>query len=210
MKVRKMTEKTCLFLRCQRDHHPKALAEAPAGLVETRHQWDLDQVDLDRHGAILVSMLTDQHSLARHSARLEAFLDRGGILVFNGHVAHPPIAGLRPFVGVRGHGVDILTLHRLADHPVFDGVDAHDLTYRRGVAGFYARGHNPPPEGAVALNGIGPDKAAADWIWRRPGGGTVLMHAGLDLWAYVADPTSAARMAPQLLGWLRSEMRGDN
>ena len=33
----------------------------------------------------------------------------------------------------------------LAPHPIFDGVDPDDLTLRKGVAGFFARGHHPPP-----------------------------------------------------------------
>lgn len=200
--------KTCLFLRCQRDHHPKALTGGEAaGFVETRHLRELPDLDLSSHGAILVSMLSDQVSLAEQGDKLDAFLDGGGVLVFNGHVAHPPVAGLRPFVAGGRHGVDVLAIHRLAEHPVFDGVAEEDLTFRRGVAGFYARGHNPPPDGARVLNGIGPERAPVDWEWRRPGGGTVLMHSGLDLWAYAGDSTTAARMAPQLLAWLRSELR---
>ncbi len=197
--------KTCLFLRCQRDHNPGALA----GRVEARHLSELAGLDLHGYGAILVSMLTDQISLAEHSGQLEAFLDDGGTLVFNGHVAHPPINGLGQFVPQQGRGIDSLTIHRLADHPVYDGVAAQDLTFRRGVAGFYARGHNPLPAGAQALNGLGPDKVPVDWVWQRPGGGTVLMHCGLDLWAFAGDPTTASRMAPQLLAWLYSDMQGN-
>lgn len=197
--------KTCLFLRCQRDHNPGALA----GRVETRPLSELAGLELSGHGAILVSMLADQVTLAEQSDKLEAFLDAGGTLVFNGHVAHAPIAGLTPFVPQTGRGIDSLTVHRLAEHPVYDGVSAQDLTFRRGVAGFYARGHNPPPAGAVALNGLGPDKVPVDWVWRRPGGGTVLMHCGLDLWAFAGDPTTASRMAPQLLDWLQTDVKGN-
>lgn len=204
-----MSTRPCLFLRCQRDHHPKAMTMTAAGTLESRHQWELGEIDLSRYGAILVSMLADQITLAEQSAKLEAFLDGGGILVFNGHLAHPPVRGLRPFVGVGGHGVDILRIHRLSDHPVFDGVDADDLTFRRGVAGFYARGYNPPPDQALVLNGIGPDRMPTDWVWHRQQGGTVFMHSGLDLWAYAADPTSAARMAPQLLSWLDAAVKGN-
>ncbi|NFV79599.1 hypothetical protein [Magnetospirillum aberrantis] len=193
----------CLFLRCQRDHAPAAFrSPSCGGRVDSVGQYELGRTDLDTYDAILVSMLADQHSLIDQTPRLEAFLDRGGTLVLNGHMAYPPVAGLRPFVPQTGRGTEALTIHRLADHPVFDGVDGADLTYRRGVAGFYGRGHNPAPDGAIALNGIGPDRDPLDWVWQRPAGGTVFMHGGLDVWAYAADPTSAARMAPQLVDWL--------
>lgn len=202
--------KRCLFLRCKRDHAPK-IFDAPlwAGMVENVHQSRFPELDLSPYGAIIMSMLTDQASLSRHADKLESFLDRGGLLVVNGHMAYPLLADVAPFLPQSGHGTDALAVHRLADHPVFAGVAEEDLTFRRGVAGFYGRGHNPPPDGAIALNGLGAGKVALDWLWRRPKGGTVFMHGGLDLWAYAGDPTSAARMAPQLLNWLKSEMRGE-
>ena len=40
-----------------------------------------------------------------------------------------------------------------------------------------------------------------DWEWSPPEGGSLLMHAGNDIWMYQNDPTTAARMAPQLLDW---------
>lgn len=198
-----------LFLSCKRNHAPAALASGPwAGKVDFVDQRRFGELDLSPYGAILLSMLTDQASLSRHAGKLDAYLAAGGTVVMCGHVAYPLLAGVDSFVPQRGHGVEALRMHRLADHPVFDGVAADDLTFRRGVAGFYGRGHNPPPAGAVALNGLGPDRVALDWQWRRPGGGTVFMHCGLDLWAYAGDPTSAARMAPQLMGWLFDASKG--
>jgi hypothetical protein len=109
-----------------------------------------------------------------------------------------------PFVPLPRADLEHLKVHRLTPHPVFEGVDMADLTYRRGVAGFYARGHNPPPPGAIALTGLGPGRAPCDWVYERPAGGRIFMHAGNDLWMYAGSVCSAARMVPQLCRWAGS------
>ena len=163
--------------------------------------YDLEQVALEDYAALLVPAHIDQRHLGQRSAQIGRFLDGGGRLIFNGHVAWPMLPEFQPFVPLPSMSLADLQIVRLADHPVFDGVSAHDLTYRRGVAGFYARGYNPPPPGAVPLNGVGPAQWPCDWLYARPGGGTILMHAGNTLWMYADDPTSAARIVPQLIAW---------
>lgn len=176
-----------------------------AARVDSVDQYRLRDAAVGDYRALLVSMHLDQRHFADLAPLLSAYLDGGGIIVFNGHLAYPWLPALRPFVPVVQDGLDSLRVHRLADHPVLDGVADDDLTFHRGVAGFYGRGHNPPPPGARALTGLGPRRVPVDWEWRPPGGGRVLMHAGSDLWMYADDPTSAARIAPQLLDWALGE-----
>jgi hypothetical protein len=97
-----------------------------------------------------------------------------------------------------------LIVERVNAHPVFEGVDCHDLSFRRGVAGFYGRGANPAPEGAVVLHRLQADGSPLDWVWQRPAGGQIFMHGGNTLWMYINDSTSAARIAPQLLAWAKA------
>jgi len=135
-------------------------------------------------------------------AGLMGCLNRGGTIIFNGHLAYPLIDGLAPFQVAAGRGRDDLVIQRVNPHPVFDGVDCQDLSFRRGVAGFYARGANPPPAGASVLHQLKKDSSPIDWIWQRPEGGQILMHSGNTMWMYLNDKTSAARIAPQLLDWV--------
>ncbi len=154
--------------------------------------------------ALLVPAHIDQRALSARSAVLGRFLDQGGTLVLNGHMVYPVLPELAAFVPAAERGLEGLVVERVEAHPVFDGVNVDDLSFRRGVAGFYGRGANPPPPGARVLHRLKRDGSPLDWVWRRPAGGQVFMHGGNTLWMYVEDPTSAARIGPQLLRWLRA------
>lgn len=176
------------------------------GIIQHR-VYDLAGLNLTCFGTIFVSAHTDQRAFSACSQQITAFLDTGGILVFNGHIAYPFLPELAPFVPVPGSSLNLLQVRRTGEHPVFADVDPQDLTFRRGVAGFYGRGHNPPPEGAMVLHRLSGGDAPLDWVWERPAGGTVLMHGGNDLWMYADDPSSAARIAPQLVAWVTTQTK---
>ena len=199
----------CLFLKPIKG----AGGDLPSvtGFVEDAEEVDhymLGEIDLGRYRALLLPSHLDQRYFGGISDAISRFLDGGGTLVFNGHVAWPMLPEFQPFVPLPKLSLENLRVHRLVDHPVFDGVDPEDLTFRRGVAGFYARGHNPPPEGAVALNGVGPERLPCDWLYERPAGGRILMHCGNELWMYAgATDTSAARIPQQLCRWATGQER---
>lgn len=182
---------------------PAALTGGDSPPVTAEPLYALQHLDLSGARALLVSANTDQRYLLSQRERLEAWLLAGGAMVLNGHVAYPFLRWLAPFVPGAARGVEGLRLHRAAAHPVFDGVDPAHLTFRRGVAGFYARGGNPPPPQAQVLNTLGPDAQPVDWVLTLPGGGRLLTHSGNDLWMYAGSADSTARIVPQLLDWLR-------
>ncbi|ADZ71205.1 hypothetical protein [Polymorphum gilvum] len=193
---------SCLFLKPIKG----AGSDLPdiSGFVDDLDQidhYDLETADLGAYRALLVPAHLDQRFFGTLTGKITTFLNAGGTLVFNGHVAWPMLPEFRPFQVLDRVTLDTLQVHRLADHPVFEGVDPQHLTLRRGVAGFYARGHNPMPEGAVALHGLGPDRAPCDWVYHRPQGGRILMHAGNDLWMYAGSSDTTARIVPQLCRW---------
>ncbi|AQQ06009.1 hypothetical protein B0E33_22550 [Roseibium algicola] len=169
--------------------------------IDVIGHYDLETADLSRYPALCLPAHLDQRFFGSLTAKIEQFLDAGGTLVFNGHVAWPMLPEFQPFVPLNRFSLEDLQIHRLTDHPVFEGVSTGELTYRRGVAGFYARGFNPPPEGAVSLHGVGPDRLPCDWVYERPSGGRIFMHAGNDLWMYVGSSDTTARIAPQLCAW---------
>lgn len=165
---------------------------------------EMNAAHFEDRDAILVEAHIDQRALLAHRDALHRHLDAGGTLVFNGHLVYPLFDGLEPFRVATGRRVEDLIVERVDAHPVFDGVDCRDLSFRRGVAGFYGRGANPAPDGATILHRLRADGSPLDWVWQRPAGGQIFMHGGNTLWMYVNDDTSAARIAPQLLTWIEA------
>jgi hypothetical protein len=196
-----------LYLRAIGHEFPSFLKLPEAEDVTAKHLRELSDEDFERFDAILVPAHIDQKGLSRKSAALTRFLDRNGTLVFNGHLVYPVFPELEFFVPAKGGHKDDLIVETTGEHPVFEGVSDHDLSFRRGVSGFYGRGANQPPAGATILHRLKADHSPLDWYWERPRGGRLLMHGGNTLWMYVDDDTSAARIAPQLLRWLKTGPR---
>ena len=81
------------------------------------------------------------------------------------------------------------------------------MTYNKGVAGFFARGsHTPVPEGAEVLLTL-PDGAYITYIDRNTTNGTILAHAGRDLFAQRMQNKTTDRISSQLLAWIHDEAK---
>lgn len=171
--------------------------------------YELAAQDLNVFKAILIPAHTDQRALTKAAVQLNQYLNNGGIIVFNGHVAYPFLDELKTFIPVPKTSLDYLMVERVTPHPIFDGVDLQDMSFRRGVSGFYGRGHNPPPASAVVLHQLSGTHAPIDWLYQRPSGGTIFMHSGNSMWMHFSDKTSAARITPQLFQWIENYM-GEN
>ncbi|AZV94812.1 hypothetical protein CBF45_14690 [Bordetella sp. J329] len=198
--------KRVVYLNSRQGSGPEALTGGDAPQAANVYLYDLE-VEPDRQladwNALLLPAHADQRFLATLRRPLERWLLAGGTMVINGHIGHPFLRWLQPFEVQSCPGLAGLQVHRHAMHPVFEGVEADHLTYRRGVAGFYARGANPPPPDARVINTLGPDHQPIDWLLQLPGGGRLLVHSGNDLWMYAHGQDSAARIVPQLFAWLK-------
>lgn len=160
---------------------PPAVAEAERqGRVTVRPQ--LEAADLEGHQGLVTGQMFDQDAALELKGTLAAFLDRGGRWFFNGHMVRPLVDGMLPYRPLQRPRRTDFELAPLVPHPVFAGIEMKNLVANRGVAGFYGRGANPAPEGAVAVTGLGPAQVPVDWVWARPDGGRVFSHAGNDLW----------------------------
>lgn len=148
-------------------------------------QHELDRIDLDPFAALVLTIHSDQIHLAENAAKLDTYLDGGGAIVFNGHAITPFLPEVTTFEPVVVNGRESVRIHREADHALFRGVSSDDLSYQRGVMGFYGRGFNPPPPGAEIMNTIGPERRPVDWLVTRPSGGRLFVHAGNDLFSFL-------------------------
>ncbi len=179
------------------------LARMPgmAGLVTGLDQYALEGPSLDHVRTLVVGMHCDQRRLADRAGMIADFLARGGRVVASGHHAYPFLPGVGAFRPLVQPTLADLMVHRLADHPVWAGVEGKDLSFRRGVAGFYGRGWHEPPDDACVVNGIGPDRLPLDFVY-RVGAGAVLFHGGNDLIGYGGAGDTSGRILPQLLDWM--------
>lgn len=182
---------------------PKAITDPPNGhRIDIIDQYKFTPGALSDTQALLLGQHLDEHHLQGMHPALDAFLIEGGGIAIMGPVALPPITFLSPH-RIAGHGHrDDWILEMAHDHPVMEGVAVDDLTFRKGVVGFWARGTITPHENAQVLTRFATTGAAADWVWESGKGGKLFVHPGNDVWGYASEPNSSARVFPQLLDWL--------
>lgn len=159
--------------------------------------YDLPRADLGRFEGLIVSGRVDQEFLYHQRDAIRGFLDDGKALVFSGQLFRPWLPGGATCVPEQV-GPDGENRLAIAPHPVFEGVRAEDLD------GSFAQGHHPAPEGADVLVSLpgGEPVVYLDHVSTR---GTILVHAGHTLLGYASATTTARRIVPQLLAWIRHE-----
>ncbi len=173
--------------------------------VEPLDCYSLATTDLEAYAGLIVPTMVDQEYLHRHRERLRTYLDRGGIIAFSGQLQRPWLPGAGLFEPKQVRSFRDYELRIVSEHPVFSGVEASELTYRRGVAGFFARGYHRPPPGADILIAFTSGEPVV-YVDQDTTGGTLLVHAGNNLLSLNGSTTS--RVPGQLMAWIRDMRRG--
>jgi hypothetical protein len=168
--------------------------------------YDLAETDLSPYLGLAVPGLTDQEHLWRHADKIRAFLDAGKVVVYSGMLFRPWLPGAGMLVPKTIHSHRDYFLTQVTPSPIFEGIAIEDLVFRRGVAGFFARGHHQPPPGAEVILEL-PGGEPALYVDRVSTNGTILVHGGNDMLGFANDTTTASRLTPQLLAWMRDEAR---
>ena len=175
--------------------------------LDAKDIYDLPSIDLGAYQALAITSVCDQEYLLKHADQIRAFLDLGRVLVFSGHLFRPWLPGAGLFEPKTIHSHLDYTVRLIGEHPIFEGVDENDLTFRKGVAGFFARGHHKPPTGAEILARLVDAEGGEPIVYvdRVSTRGVILVHAGNDLLASVDRDSTAGRIAPQLIRWILAE-----
>ncbi|MDP9403670.1 MAG: phosphate starvation-inducible protein PhoH [Actinomycetota bacterium] len=171
--------------------------------VDVIDLYDLASADLTPYVGLVVAGMADQELLWARREVIASFLDQRKVVIFCGHLLRHWLPGCETFVPAPITSFRDYAIHIVEPGTIFAGLDAHDLTFRRGVAGFFARGHHPPPAGAEVLATLAGGQPTT-WIDRRTTAGTVFTHAG-DLFGFADADSTAARLVPQLLDWAAAE-----
>lgn len=174
---------------------------AERGEVVIVAQGDLTPDMLLAHRGLITGNQLDQNAMLAMKAALASFLDAGGRWFFNGHMVRPLVDGMaqyRPIANPKRADFDLSPVN---PHPLYAGIDLKQIETNKGVAGFYGRGCNPLPQGAVAVNGLGAAKVPVDWVWARPGGGRIFSHAGNDLGSMGLEWGLAPELSRRVIAW---------
>jgi hypothetical protein len=176
-----------------------ALTDAAGPLPVVKSDiYELPKVNLGGFSALLLSMHSDQRFLAGQARQIENYLAAGGTVIANGHFAYPFLPRMTGFHSIKDYKVDDIAVLRLVDHPIWHGIAAHDLSFRRGVAGFYGRVWHEAPTDATVIHALGCANRPLDFIY-PVGRGRVLFHGGNDLWQFGGG---SSRLVPQLMTWI--------
>ncbi len=142
--------------------------------------YALGSTDLTRYQALIITPNVDQEYLARQRRVIRGYLDGGGVVVFGGHLHRDWLPGASAFIPLVNRSVAGYRVVEVADHPIFRGMSPDELTFRRGVAGFFARGHHPIPAGAEVLTRLSGGEPAT-YLDRVSTAGTIVVQATSDL-----------------------------
>lgn len=168
-------------------------------------QYSFAEMDLSPFQCLVVHDFIDQEYLFKHKEKIASFLNDKKIVIFSGHLFREWLPGCAIFTpkDIQSHtdyNVSVVT-----PHPIFEGVDTDDMTYNKGVAGFFARGtHSPTPPNAEILLTL-PGGTSITYIDRNTTDGTILVHAGRDLFAHRMQNKTTDRISTQLLQWIKDE-----
>lgn len=193
---------TTIFLKSTFEEPSETVrAAALRGEVAITEQTDFTAEMLMSHKGLITGNQLDQNAMLALKDALASFLDHGGHWFFNGHMARPLVDGIGQYRSIVAPKRQDFGLSSINPHPLYDGIDLKKIETNRGVAGFYGRGCNPPPEGAVAVNGLGPARVPVDWVWARPRGGRFFSHAGNDLGTIGLEWNLAPDLTRRVINW---------
>ncbi len=156
--------------------------------------YAIGSIDLARYAAVIITPNVDQEHLNRQQRQLRDYLDRGGVVIFGGHLHREWLPGASAFIPLTNRSLDGYRVVEVADHPIFRGMGT-ELTFRRGVAGFFARGHHPIPAGAEVLTRLFGGEPAT-YLDRVSTAGTIIVQTTSDLLSYCGEA---------LLDWVVAE-----
>ncbi|OCR88845.1 hypothetical protein CFT12S00416_05320 [Campylobacter fetus subsp. testudinum] len=149
--------------------------------VECVSQYNIEDMDFNRYSGILMTMYLDQYLIRKLSFKFENFLNLGGKVFYNGHIILPFLKELKEFEPIKNPKFTDFFITQCIYHKIYDQIDIEKLNTRKGVAGFYSRGQNPPPLNADIITFINGGNVCVDWEIGI-GNGKFYSHCGNDLY----------------------------
>ncbi|MGN1386514.1 MAG: phosphate starvation-inducible protein PhoH [Bacillus sp. (in: firmicutes)] len=168
--------------------------------------YSLPDVNLNDYKCLVITGFADQEFLYEERDIIRQFLDSKKVVVFSGNLVTDWLPGGKNFIAKEIKSFKDYEVSIAKPHPIFEGVIEDDMTYNKGVSGFFARGHHPLPEGAEVLLTL-PGDEPITYIDRQSTKGTIIVHVGFDLFGYMqSEPKKTTdRIGKQLIQFVRDE-----
>ena len=166
-------------------------------------QYSFAKTDLSGYRCISIPGFIDQEYMQTQRDKILEFLHDGKILIFCGHLFRDWIPGASMFIPKKINSFQDYAVHIQKNHMIFKGVKEDDMSYNKGVAGFFARGFYQPPKQAEILLTLGENEVVT-YIDQNTTNGIILLHAGNDLFSYMQANKTTDRISTQTFAWVQA------
>ncbi|GAX46471.1 hypothetical protein [Pseudolactococcus reticulitermitis] len=174
-------------------------------MIDLVDQYLFEAKLLNDYDCLLITEFVDQELLYRHRQAILHFLNSQKIVIFCGQLFRDFIPGATLFMpkAIKAH--QDYNLYITPESEIFKSVKVDELNYRRGVAGFNARGYHRPAETAEIQLTFKSGEVVT-YIDRTTTPGTILMHAGRNLFGYQGENKSTDQISQNTLAWVNQEI----
>ncbi|HLR20347.1 MAG TPA: hypothetical protein VK115_10670 [Staphylococcus sp.] len=173
--------------------------------VEYIPQYDFHTLDIYKFDAIIIPNFVDQLYFHQHRTLLEEYLNTKKVIVFFGHLFKPWLPNTSLFMPQPIQHFSDYAVYPNNDSAIYAHVEVDDMTFNKGVAGFFARGYyQTRPEHEIHLtfrNGH-----VVTYVDRNATSGTLFIHAGRSLLGYVDQNKTTDYISQQFMTWLKQEI----
>jgi len=168
--------------------------------------YDLPYTDLRAYAGLIITNLVEEQFLLEHKAILDQYLYQGGVIFSLTETSLPWLVGVPEWKRSPIPLKDREIIIKDPFHPLFAGINAYDINYRKGVRGFFSRGYfeKIPLHAEVLVT----DQSGATIIYvdRDSTNGTIFAGAGTDIYrVFIDEENSSRQLSLQMLSCIREE-----
>lgn len=165
------------------------------------NEYEIDDINLEKFSGIYLSSYLDQYKFKKSAFKIRKFLENGGRIFHNGHITIPFFDELKEFEPIVDIKLKDFFITKICDHEIYKNVDIKRLNSKKGVAGFYSRGQNPPPKNAKIITAIKNATVPVDWELKI-GDGYFYTHAGIELHACAPTLLGNVKLLENIMNYL--------
>lgn len=173
-------------------------------------QYAFAEADVSHYNVLLITDFIDQEYLYKERAKIAAFLDAGNIVVSCTHIFRPWLPGVNLFMPKEIRRFEDYSVTIDEQSAIFGDVKQEELTVRKGVAGFFARGFHPVHRDDVEVHIRFTDGTPITYVDRTTTNGTIFVHTSRDIFTYATGNNTSKLVAPRMYDWLKRELQKEN